>query len=316
MIIIYFFLKIFLSFMEEKNRKKELSDRITFECLKLKIKDFNRKTISLICPENTEIMKTVSECLDICNFILIGEEAKIISLSKEISLSLLDESIKIINSDEPAKSLELGLNLINTKQADMLMKGNIPTKDILHACFRKDTGLRIGKLVTSVSLFDIQKLNRMIFLSDPAVILRPTVEQKIEQINYIVDVAKSIGIFNPKIAPLTAIETVNDKMIETIEAEKLMKMNEEGKIKDCIIDGPISFDLAIDPKASTLKNAEKRRIVGDADALLTPDIHSANFIYKIFTHIINAECANIIVGTKVPILITSRSDTSKNKKSF
>jgi phosphate butyryltransferase len=132
-------------------------------------------------------------------------------------------------------------------------------------------------------------------------------------IDLTVDVARACGVINPKVAPLAAVEVVNPKMPATVEAAELTKMNEEGTIKNCIVDGPLSLDLAIDPEAAKHKGATGRKIVGDADILLFPDIHAGNLTYKAIVHLVDGKNGNILTGTKAPVVLTSRSDTTEVK---
>ena len=153
----------------------------------------------------------------------------------------------------------------------------------------------------------------MFYLTDVAFIPYPTLEDKVGIINNTVEVAHACGVECPKVAPLAAVEVVNPKMPATVEAAELMKMNEEGKITGCIVDGPLSMDLAIDPEAARHKGATDRKIVGDADILLFPDIHAGNLVYKTLVHTANVKNGCILTGTKAPVILTSRSDTFETK---
>jgi phosphate butyryltransferase len=141
----------------------------------------------------------------------------------------------------------------------------------------------------------------------------PTLEDKVAMIEMAVDIAHACGVEMPKVAPLAAVEVVNPKMPVTVEAAELTKMNEEGKITGCIVDGPLSLDLAIDREAAKHKGAEGRKIVGDADVILFPDIHAGNLVYKTLTHLCDCKNGNIMTGTKAPVILTSRSDSTEVK---
>ena len=195
----------------------------------------------------------------------------------------------------------------------MYMKGLIDTKGFLKSVLDKEVGLRTDKTLSHVCLFEIEGYEKMFFLTDVAFIPYPTLEDKVGIINNTVEVAHACGIECPKVAPLAAVEVVNPKMPATVEAEELTKMNEEGKITGCIVDGPLSMDLAIDPEAARHKGATGRKIVGDADILLFPDIHAGNLVYKTLVHTAKVKNGNVLTGTKAPVILTSRSDDLETK---
>jgi phosphate butyryltransferase len=152
-----------------------------------------------------------------------------------------------------------------------------------------------------------------LFLTDVAFVPYPDLDTKVQIINNTVEIAHACGIATPKVAPLAAVEVVNPKMQCTVDAEELTKMNDEGKITGCIVDGPLSFDLAYDPEAAKHKGAEGRKIVGDADILLFPDLHAGNITYKALVHTAKVKNGNILTGTKKPVILTSRSDDFETK---
>ena len=175
------------------------------------------------------------------------------------------------------------------------------------------SGLRTGKALSHVCVFEVEGVDHLLFLTDVAFMTYPALEDKVHIIENTVDVCHACGIPNPKVAPLAAVEVVNPKMPVTVEAEELTKMCEEGKIKGCVVDGPLSLDLAIDPEAAKHKGAEGRKIVGDADVLLFPDIHAGNLVYKCLVHTAKVKNGNILTGTKAPVILTSRSDDCETK---
>ena len=177
----------------------------------------------------------------------------------------------------------------------------------------KEVGLRTGGPLSHVAVFDVPGVEQLLFLTDVAFMTYPTLEDKVSIINNTVPVCNACGIDMPKVAPLAAVEVINPKMPVTLEAAELTKMNEEGKITGCIVDGPLSLDLAIDPKAAKHKGATDRKIQGDADVLLFPDIHAGNLVYKVMVRVEGAKNGCILTGTKVPCILTSRSDTFETK---
>ena len=196
----------------------------------------------------------------------------------------------------------------------MYMKGLLETKTFLKSILDKEVGLRTGNPLSHVCVFDIPGIDQLLFFTDVAFMTYPSLEDKVHIIENTVEVAHACGIANPKVAPLAAVEVVNPKMPVTVEAAELTKMNEEGKITGCIVDGPLSLDLAIDPEAAKHKGATDRKIQGDADILLFPDIHAGNLVYKAIVHMVpGVKNGCILTGTKVPAILTSRSDTFETK---
>ena len=214
--------------------------------------------------------------------------------------------------DMIAASLK-AVKLAHDGKADMYMKGLIDTKDFLKSVLDKEVGLRTGKPLSHVCVFEIPGIDRLLFLTDVAFMTYPTLEDKVNIIKNTIPVCNACGVDMPKIAPLAAVEVVNPKMPATVEAAELSKMCEEGQIPGCIIDGPLSLDLAIDPEAAKHKGATDRKIQGDADVLLFPDIHAGNLVYKAIVHMVKMRNGCILTGTKVPVILTSRSDTFETK---
>lgn len=177
----------------------------------------------------------------------------------------------------------------------------------------KEVGLRTGKALSHVCVFEIKGIDHLLFLTDVAFMPYPTLEDKVSIIENTLQITKACGIENPKVAPLAAVEVVNPKMPVTVEAAELTQMNRDGKITGCIVDGPLSLDLSIDPEAAKHKGATDRAIQGDADILLFPDIHAGNLVYKALVHTAEVKNGNMLTGTKAPVILTSRSDSFEVK---
>ena len=234
--------------------------------------------------------------------ILVGDEPKIREIAGQIGWDLDKDGIRIIHEPDVDQAALTAVKLVHDKEADMYMKGALESKTFLRSVLNKEVGLRTGKMLSHVCVFEIQGIKRLLFLTDVAFCPYPTLEDKEQIINYVVKVCNACGVYNPKVAPLAAVEVVNPKW------------NEEGRIKDCIVDGPLSMDLAIDPEAAKHKaGAESRKIVGDADVLLFPDIHAGNLVYKTIVHTVPFKNACILMGTKAPAILTSRSDSKETK---
>ena len=247
--------------------------------------------------------------LKIAESILVGDKNSIIEISSKINVNISD--FEIIDIKEENEIAKYSSKLVHDEKANIFAKGSIETKALMQAILNKEIGIKEDNNISLVSIFEMNQegKSRLIMISDPGIRPYPTFEEKISIINHAVEVAHVIGIKNPKVAVLAAIEVVNPKMKETVEADKLSKMNDKGEIKGCIVDGPLSLDLALDPEACTLKKINNRKIQGDADILIFHDIHSANYAYKIFTHLLKWKTGSVMVGTKYPCILTSRSDS-------
>ena len=174
--------------------------------------------------------------------------------------------------------------------------------------------MRTGKPLSHVCVIEVPKVDRVLFLADVAFMPYPTLEDKKCIIEYTADVAKACGVENPKAAVVCAVETVNPKMPITVEADELSKMQDRGEISGCIVEGPLSMDIALYKAAAEEKGAMGRKVAGDADILIFPDIHAGNLVYKTMTQVVeNMKNGCILTGTKAPVVLTSRADTFETK---
>ena len=285
----------------------------SFDDLLSKVSACSKKVLSVAVAQDKAVLEAVKAAKErgIADAILVGDEAKI----KEIGTSLgmnMDE-YEIINETDIVAASLTAVKLVHDGKADMYMKGLLDSKTFLKSVLDKEVGLRTGQPLSHVCVFEIPGIDRLLFLTDVAFMPYPTLEDKTFIVKYAVDVAKACGVSCPKVAPLAAVEVVNPKMPVTLDAAELTRMNDEGEITGCIIDGPLSLDIAIDKDAAIEKGAQNRKIVGDADILLFPDIHAGNLVYKAIVHLVNVKNGCILTGTKAPVILTSRSDTFETK---
>ncbi len=271
------------------------------------------KKVSVAVAQDAPVLEAVQAAKErnIADAILVGDEAKIKEVAASINMSL--DGFEIINEPDTFQAALTAVKLVHDGKADMYMKGLIDTKSFLKSVLDKEVGLRTGKTLSHVCVFEIKGIDHLLFLTDVAFMTYPTLEDKVHIIENTVEIAHACGIECPKVAPVAAVEVVNPKMPVTVEAAELTKMNEEGKITGCIVDGPLSMDLAICPEAAKHKGAEGRKIVGDADIILFPDIHAGNLTYKTLVHTAQVKNGNILTGTKAPVILTSRSDDFETK---
>ncbi len=285
----------------------------SFDELVAKVSECEMKKVAVAVAQDSEVLEAVREAKkrNIADAILVGDEAKIKEIAASIDMDLT--GFEIINEPDMIEASLKAVKLVHDGAADMYMKGLIDTKNFLKSVLNKEVGLRTGNALSHVCVFEVKGIDHLLFLTDVAFMTYPTLEEKVQIIENTIPVAQACGIECPKIAPLAAVEVVNPKMPVTVDAAELTKMCEEGKIKNCIIDGPLSLDLAIDAEAAKHKGATDRKIQGDADVLLFPDIHAGNLVYKALVHTAEVKNGCILTGTKAPVILTSRSDTFETK---
>ena len=262
---------------------------MNFEDLIAKVKTCGKQKLAVAAAEDDAVLEAVDAAhkQGIADAILVGDEAAIRKIAAELNIDLTD--YEIINEPDKVQASLTAVKLAHDGAANMYMKGLLDTKTFLKSVLDKEVGLRTGFMTY------------------------PTLEDKVHIIENTVAVAHACGVACPKVAPLAAVEVVNPKMPCTVDAEELRKMNAEGKITGCVVDGPLSMDIAIDPEAAAHKGAQDRPAAGHADILLFPDIQAGNLVYKTLVH--TAECKNgcILTGTRVPAILTSRSDSFQTK---
>ena len=285
-----------------------------FDDIVAKVKECGMKKVAVSVAQDSAVLEAVRAAKDrgIADAVLVGDEAKIKEIAAQIGVNIDD--FEIINEPDVIQASLTAVKLAHDGKVDMYMKGLIDTKNFLKSVLDKEVGLRTGGPLSHVCVFDIPMIDKLLFLTDVAFMTYPTLEDKVSIIKNTVPVCNACGIVNPKVAPLAAVEVVNPKMPATVEAQQLTEMCANGEIKDCIVDGPLSLDLAIDPEAAKHKGATDRKIQGDADVLLFPDIHAGNLVYKALVHTVpGVKNGCILTGTKVPVILTSRSDTFETK---
>ena len=275
----------------------------------------NQKTLKKVSVSNAQdepVLQAVKAAKEqnIATAILVGDEAKIREIAASIDMDLTD--FEIINEPDTEAAALKAVELVHNGKADILLKGLLETKTFLKSVLNKEVGLRTGKMLSHVCVFEIEGINRLLFFTDVAFNTYPTLADKVNIINNAVEVAHACGIECPKVAPLCAVETVNPKMQPTVDADNLTKMYEGGDFKGCQIYGPLSMDLAIDPEAAVHKGLTNP-VAGHADILLFPNIDAGNITYKILVRTAKVKIGNVLVGTSAPVVLTSRSDDFQTK---
>lgn len=272
-----------------------------------------KKTVAVAVAEDHEVIEAVAKAikLQLAQFRLYGNQEKIMGMLQEHGLRT-SEHIEVIAAQSSAEAAELSVKAVRNGEADVLMKGNIPTANILKAVLNKEWGLRKGSVLSHVAAFEVPNYDRLIFVTDAAMNIAPDVTQKAAIIQNTVEVAQAIGMDLPKVAPIAAVEVVNPAMQATIDAAMLTQMNRRGQIKNCVVDGPLALDNAVSQIAAEHKGIVSD-VVGKADILLVPTIEAGNVLYKSLVYFADAKVGAMIAGAKAPIVLTSRADSAETK---
>lgn len=283
-----------------------------FEDLQALAKSKPSQILSVAAAADKEVLQAVkmAEESGIAKVILVGDQDKIREIAKEISYSL--DKAQIIHAETPELACELAVKEITEQRAQVLMKGLVDTSVILKAVLKKEANLRTGKVLSHVACFDLPTYEKLLLVTDAAMNIAPQVEEKKQIIQNAVGLAHALDVANPKVAVLCAKEKVDPKMPATVDAQTLVEMNEKGEIADCIVGGPFALDNAVSKEAAKHKKIQ-HPVAGDADILLVPDIEAGNILYKALAFLATSENAGVIVGAKVPIVLTSRADSDEAK---
>lgn len=277
-----------------------------------KVGKFETKTIAVAVAQDQDVLLSLENTrkLGLANAILVGDKAAICDIAKDVGIDTSNYTIEDVPAEDEA--CHAAVELVCNGKASLLMKGFVETSTILKAVLDKERGLRSSDLITHVGLLKVKGFDRMFILSDSAMTIAPTLEEKAAIINNAVSVAHALGIKIPKVAVLCASEKVSIKMPATIDADKLTKMNENGEIKGCIVKGPLALDNAVSPEAAKHKGID-HPVAGYADILITPDIEAGNILNKSMEYFAKAEKAGVLIGAKTPIILTSRASSDRSK---
>lgn len=222
------------------------------------------------------------------------------------------DAYTIVEAADEAEAAAKAVALARDGAADIIMKGHVNTPTLLKAVVNKEHGLGTGRLMTHLAVFDLPMYHKVIFISDGGMVTRPDLEQKKQILDNAIFVLHALGYDNPKVACLASAETVSPKIQETVDGAALKEMNRLGEITGCVIEGPISLDLAMSPEAVAMKGYDSP-VAGDADFLLAPDVAVGNILGKSMNLFGGAPMIGLIVGAKVPIILTSRGSTAEEK---
>jgi phosphate acetyltransferase len=241
---------------------------------------------------------------------LVGPAAKIEEVARSAGIKL--GNAEIIDAPHSHASAQKAVQLVREGRAELLMKGSLHTDELLGAVVARESGLRTGRRISHVFLMDVPTYHKVLIVTDAAINIAPTFEDKADICQNAIDLAISLGVKRPKVAILAAVETVTSKMPATIDAAALCKMAERGQITGGILDGPLAFDNAISRQAAETKGIHSS-VAGDPDILLAPDLEAGNILAKQLSFLANADSAGLVLGARVPIILTSRADTVRSR---
>jgi len=277
------------------------------------VKSKPKKRLVAAFANDDHTIEAVNHAVDlgIVDAILVGDESLIYQVCKQLNINV--SKFTIIHEPNDAKAATKSCELINQKEADILMKGALSTDKYMRAILNKEQGLCPPNAVLShIAVIENPAYHKLLIASDCAIIPAPDLKQKQVILQYIIKTAKAIGLEQPKVAIVAATEQVSAGMPACVDAALLSKMADRGQISGALIDGPLSLDIAVDEEAAKIKKMTGG-VAGDADGLLFPNIESGNVFYKCCTKFNNAEVGAFLAGAKVPCVLSSRGDTSLTK---
>ena len=258
------------------------------------------------CEETALAGAIDAEAKGLITPILVGPAAKINEVAKKSGIDI--SRARLIDVPHSHAAAAKAVELVRLGEAEVLMKGSLHTDELLGAVVAKEGGLRTKRRISHVFIMDVPTYHKVLIVTDAAINIAPTLEDKVDICQNAIDLAISLGLATPKVAVLAAVETVNSKMSATIDAAALCKMADRGQITGGVLDGPLAFDNAISKDAAKIKGI-KSAVAGDPDILLAPDLEAGNILAKQLTFLANADSAGLVVGARVPIILTSRADS-------
>lgn len=283
-----------------------------FDELFTKVKGINKKRVSVAVAQDEPVLEAIKEVVHegLVEAILVGNKEEILEMAKKINMNL--DQVEIIDEKDTKKAALKAVEIVSSGKADMVMKGLVDTATFLRSVLNKEIGLRTGKLMSHVAVFDLEKMDRLLLLTDAAFNTYPDLKAKKDMIGNAVQVANACGIDTPKVAVVAPVEVVNPDMQATVDAALLAKMSDRGQIKGCIVDGPFALDNAISEEAAHHKGIVSP-VAGKTDILLLPSIDVANVMYKTLTYMSESKNGGVLVGTSAPVILTSRADSFHTK---
>jgi len=238
--------------------------------------------------------------------ILVGPADMIQSLARRLKIDL--EPYAVVDAPNSRAAAAKAVELVREGAAEILMKGSLHTDEFLGAIIARETGLRTGRRLSHVFIMDVPTYHKVFMITDAAINIAPNLEEKADILQNAIDLAIALGVEQPKVGILSAVETVTSKIPSTLDAAALCKMADRGQIKGALVDGPLAFDNAISKAAAKTKGIASA-VAGDIDILLAPDLEAGNMLAKQLSFLANADSAGLVLGARVPVVLTSRADS-------
>jgi phosphate acetyltransferase len=242
--------------------------------------------------------------------ILVGPAAKIAATASDAKIDV--SRYEIVDAPHSVAAATRAVALVREGKAELLMKGSLHTDELMAAIVSREGGLRTGRRISHVFVMDVPTYHKVLIVTDGAINIAPTLEDKVDICQNAIDLVRSLGLAKPKLAILAAVETVTSKMPATIDAAALCKMAERGQITGALLDGPLAFDNAISKEAAATKGI-RSEVAGDPDILLAPDLEAGNILAKQLSFLANADSAGLVLGARVPVILTSRADSVRSR---
>ena len=284
----------------------------TFEEVLGKAKDYGPKKMSVAAAQAEDVLRAVESARaeGLTDSILVGDKKEIIRIATEMGID--PANYEIINKTDKTEAARCAVKLVRDRKASILMKGMMGTARLLKAILDKEIGLRSDRLISHVYTLEIKNYDRLLTVTDGAMNINPDLKQKAQIIQNAIYYAHLLEIKKPKVAILAALELVNPDMPATIDAACLAKMSERDQIVGGVVDGPLAFDNAIS-KESALHKGINSPVSGEVDIVLVPNIESGNIFAKGLVYLAKAIPAGLLLGTKAPVVLTSRADSARAK---
>jgi phosphate butyryltransferase len=270
------------------------------------------KKVAIAVAQDYNVLEAAKACQDngIAEVILVGDAGEISRIAREHKINI--NAFEVVHEPDIEAAVRRAVLMVHTGKADMVMKGAVQTPILLKAVLDKNIGLRTGRVLSHVAVFEAPGYDRLMLLTDAGMNIMPTFAQKVDMVKNAVCVAKALKIETPKVAVIAGQEMVNPDMPSTVDAAMLSKMAERGQIRDCIIDGPLALDLALSKESARAKGVTSP-VAGHADILVLGNIDAANVLYKALVFLGGAKITGLVVGAKAPIILTSRADSHEAK---
>ena len=283
-----------------------------FEQLIAKARQYGPARIAVIEAHDPDVLESLAQAepMGLADAVLVGNPAKIEAAANKVGYKFRPE--KLISTSHEEVSIQQSIGLVREGKADLLMKGKVTTANLIRGVLDKERGLRTGKLLSQVIVFEVPAIQRLMVMTDAAINIAPALEQKADICRNAIDVAHVLGISEPKVVLLAALEFVNPAMPATVDAAALVQMNRRGQICGAYLEGPLALDVPLSRFAAERKSIQSP-VVEATDVFIAPDIEAANILYRAITYFAGGKSGGIIMGARVPLVLLSRAEPPETK---